>query len=59
VSQFVSFAGFDLDSHLRGAKMKEKEFGGILGRRDMIPKKDKADLKRTGIKEGFPHEFRF
>jgi hypothetical protein len=25
----------------------------------MIPKKDKADLKGTGIKEGFPHEFRF
>jgi hypothetical protein len=25
----------------------------------MIPKKDKADLKRTGIKEGFPHELRF
>jgi hypothetical protein len=39
--------------------MKEKEFGGIPYRRGMIPKKDKADLKRTGIKEGFPHEFRF
>jgi hypothetical protein len=39
--------------------MKEKEFGGIPYRRGMIPKKDKADLKRTGVKEGFPHEFRF
>jgi len=39
--------------------MKEKEFGGILSRRSMIPKKDKGDLKRTGIKEGFPHESRF
>ena len=34
--------------------MKEKEFGGIPGRCGMIRKKDKADLKRTGIKEGFP-----
>ena len=39
--------------------MKEKEFGGISGRRGMIHRKDKADLKRTGIKEGFPHELRF
>jgi hypothetical protein len=39
--------------------MKEKEFGGIPGRRGMIPKKDKTDLKRTGIQEGFPHELRF
>ncbi len=39
--------------------MKEKEFGGIPGRRGMILKKDKADLKRTGIKQGFPHELPF
>jgi len=30
-----------------------QEFGGIPGRCSMIPKKDKADLKRAGIKEVF------
>jgi len=39
--------------------MKEKEFGEIPGRGGMIPKKDKADLKWTGIKEGFRHELCF